>query len=500
MPSILDRLFSAVRAWQADDTPVSSRAPSPIERRRTTRKSGRDLSPPNPDRYPRILGPRATPGDVARALREATRGRMANLCDLASEMRESTTHLASQLSKRTGAVSSATWTMEPAAVEGRAAQKRAAKYADYARMRIEQIDALPDRLEHLCDGIYFGRSALQIDWKRDRDGIGIDALHDIAPKRLSYASDWRIHLYDERGNDLEPELGMWPGIDIRKEWPDRFVVHEPKTLGSEIPTRQGLARVLVYAALFWKVNARFMMEFAEIFGNPWRVALYDKSVLVNDEDIDDLRDELINMSGLSVGVFPKGCEPIFMQAKGTEIVHAKTHDIWCAEISKVVNGATLQTEISGGGSRAAAEVHERGEEKLDARDGKSLAGTCRRDLVFPLIKLNFGLEAAQTLCPVFKLNTSRPEDLDKRAGRIWAFVDRGGEVDADAVRTELTGLKPPDDKAPRLKPLAVAKAPAEDKESEGDKAGAKDEGDKGSGKGSDKHAQNADVAEEDDGA
>lgn len=474
MPAFLDRLSAAIDALLSP-TPVRDAAPAPTSSRASGGRLSKPAAGPSPniDRYPTVLGPALTPAHVSTALRNAEQGRMRTLCDLLSEQRETVTHLQAELGKREDAIASCEWQVLPAKTDGmgKRAERLAKKHAEYAAWRVDALrDDLRDRIKHLAGGVYFGRSGVEIEWMRDAKGIAPRALHSVHPKRFSYAKDWRVHLYDEYGNELNADLGRFPGVDIRETWPDKFIIHEPQTIGAELPTRQGLGRVLVYAAMFWRWNARHWMQFAELHASPWRVGYYDKGA--DEDDIEVLRQGLIELSGLTTAVFPESCKPMFLQAKDTR-THGDLHGAWLAEISKVVNGGTLQSSMNGSsGSRAAAEVHEREGDKLTAGDGAALDATITRDLLRPLIRLNFGAEAAALYCPRFHLVTERPEDVAARAGRIWAFIDRGGEVAMDDVREVTTGLKAPEKGAKLLLPLgaigpaakaAVAKNPDEPK-------------------------------------
>lgn len=444
-------------AFDALFTPVTT------EERAAPKKGMSDLQrlaaadTPRVDKSPIILGPSMSPVTVNNALRRADRGYMRALCDLLTEQRETVTHLQGELGKRESAIASCALVVEPAKTIGKGKSKQAEKIADFVRARAGSIEGLHDAIKHLAGAIYYGRSGLETEWFRDRDGLGIRALHPVYPNRLSYVDGWKVHLYDEAGNDVDPRLGRWPGVDIRREWPDKFVIHEPKTLGPVPPTRQGLGRVLVWAGMFWKWDAKHWMQFAELFANPWRIGTYEKHADLNPEDIEGFKRDLANLGGMSTAVFPKGCEPIFLEAKDSK-VHRELLDTWNAEISKVINGGTLATEMDGeGGSRAAAEVHEREGGKLKIGDGRDLDTTLMRDLWRPLVRRQFGREAAETLCPIVRLDTIPPENIDAKTKRILAFIDRGGKLPMGAVREVLTGMPEPKDDEELMLPLAAIK-------------------------------------------
>lgn len=456
-PTFVQRVTAAIDALIAP--PVTPQKPEPTPEVRAAKKGMSDLQrlvaseSPRVDKSPVILGPSMNPATVSQALRRAERGYMRSLSDLLSEQRETVTHLQGELGKREDAIAACSFTITPAKGMGKRKESRAKRNAEFLQSRIEAIEGLHDATKHLAGGIYHGRSALETEWFRDAQGLGIRALHPILPKRLSYAADWRVHLFDEAGNEKNVAAGTWPGVDIRVTWPDKFVIHEPKVLGPEPPTRQGLGRVLVWAGMFWKWDAKHWLQFAELFANPWRVGYYEKGS--DAESIEDLKQGLIQLSGMTTAVFAKGCEPKFLEARDSR-VHGDLFRTWCGEISKVVNGGTLATEMDGeGGSRSAAEVHEREASKLKVGDGRALDTTLTRDLWRPLIRRQFGEEDAELFCPVVRLDTVPAENIQSRSTRIWAFIDRGGEVDMDEVREVTTGLNAPGEKSKRLQPLGV---------------------------------------------
>lgn len=456
--TLFDRVVGAARAFLAPEVrsaPVVRDARE--EKRSPADLTSHNLETPTQDKWSTIFGAKLTPARVAVVLREAEQGRMRAQCELLSEMRESASQVQSELGKREGSVAGVGWSIVAASTKGmgKRAEKRALEIRDFVETVFQGIPDFQDALEHLAGGAYYGRSAVATTFGRNARGITIESLDSIYPQRLSYAANnWRIHLYDESGNDVNPLLGVYPGVDIRREWPGRFVIHEPRTLGAMVKTRQGLGRVLVWVAMFLKWTDRDWMVFAELFAKPWRIGFYSKNSDV--KDITTLKQGLLALSGYASAVFAEGTKPEFFwpQGVGNSKIHLDLHRAWITEISKVINGATLQSDASSsGGSRAQAEVHERTEYKLITKDGNALESTIRKDLIFWLVLKQFGPNDAHELLPLFKLHTEAPENLDNTFGRVTAFVDRGGQVDEDEVRQKFLGLSKPKPNAKMLKPL-----------------------------------------------
>jgi phage gp29-like protein len=320
----------------------------------------------------------------------------------------------------------------------------------------------------LAEGDYYGRSGLQIIYSRDRLGLGWAGFKDVQPHRLSYAKNWRIHLFDEVGHESNAMLGTYPGVDIRATWPDKFIIHEPRTLGALVPTRQGLGRVVVWMGMFWKFTARDWVEFVELFGKPWRIGFFAPNT--GKEGKASLRNSLLRLSGYTTAIFEKGCEPKFISPEHDKTPHQDQLAEWKTEVSKLINGATLQTERGGSvGSNAMAQVHERAEQRIIKKNGAGIEQTLRCQAFRPLVRMQFGEEAAQIYTPILSLDTDPPRDVIAEATRVFAFIDRGGEVDEDQFREVFTPFRKPAPGAKLLKPIGPQAAGAtESEESEQD--------------------------------
>jgi len=459
--SILERLSAAFTAFTGGAQPVA-KAGEPLPKSST--KSILGGMPAEAEKSPDIIGANLNPARVASVLRRADRGYMRDLCDLCAELRETTPQLQTELAKREGAVANANLSVLPVKAKGRRAEKRAQEIADYVSMRLDDVDVLSDTIGHLMGAVYYGRSAVETIWKRDANGIGIEHFDFIQPQRLSYAGDWSIRLYDENGNRKNPEFSVFPGVDLRQDYPGKFIIHEPRTMGPVVQTRQGLGRLLVWIGLFWKWSARSWLEFAELYAKGWRVGFFDKSA--DKADIDILKSAILKLSGYTPAVLPETTKLQILNPPNSGGIHTDLLSTWNGEISKVVNGGTLQTEMRGSsGNRASAEVHERGEFRLNERDAKSMAQTLRRDLVAPLVRYQFGYEDAEMFTPVIGLTIDRERDVDAESKRVFEFIDRGGEVDADQFRELFTSLREPAPGARLLSPK-VKSAPADVTDSE----------------------------------
>jgi len=425
---------------------------------------------PENDKWPVVLGPLLTPARVAYAMRRAERGYMRYQCDLLSEMRETVPHMHSEFQKRELAIVRMPIEVMPARVTGKAERKRAARLADDVRDRLFAIENLSEGVHHLTSATFFGRAGMEQQWYRDAKGIGVKRFHTVHAKRLSYTGDgWDLHLYDEAGNFAYPNVSRFPGVPVRATWPDSFVLHEPTLLAGELLTRQGLGRVLLHMAMFWRWTVKDMMLFMELYGKPIRWGQYTKEA--DQEDIDILTRAVAVVGGNTAVVTPNTTEIKLVQQAHAKSPHLDSYAAFNAEISKVVVGGTLGTEVSStGGNRALGEVHERGFDQLVQADAMAIGATLSRDFARPLVRLNYGPEVASRLCPRIVLVVDKADDMTKRTNRVVSLSDRGVAFDADEARELLTGMSKPEEGAPILVPIDVMKQGARgsaDKDADG---------------------------------
>jgi hypothetical protein len=310
MPTFLDRVGAAWSALTGGSSPSSpTRAGDHMSRAARLAVSG--VTPgPRVDKHPIVLGPNVTPALLAVALRHAEQGRMRRLCDLCSEMRETVPHMQSELGKREKALTRYPVVILPADTKGQGAraEKRAKKIADYVRMRVSSIRGFSDGIEHLQGAVYQGRSALEKELFRDKDGIGIRRFHPVSPKRLSYAENWRIHLYDEAGHEDSP-LGH-----VSRHRHPRGVagqVHHPRAADARPGAAEsGRASAASSSGPPSSGSTTPATGCSSRSSSRTRCAsLATRRATDKAEDIDFLKQEMIELSGLTSAVYPEGCKP-----------------------------------------------------------------------------------------------------------------------------------------------------------------------------------------------
>jgi len=413
---------------------------------------------PYVDRHQIRVGSLLSPQTAYAAVRMADNGYLWQLIDLLDELRETTTHLHSVLSKRELQVAGAEWELRPPEDSGDRGSE-IAKWATRVLTGLEARDDLgrsfPDACADLLGAIYYGRSVLEVVWdKTCRVPVALEFVH---PRRLAYATDWRLHLWDATGGgstsidpipqpsttDTERPQDFWtrfPGVPLDVFPAGKWVIHRPRVRGG-YPTREGVGRTVLWWALFSKWDVRDWLAFAEWAGRGLRIGTYASGndpkspARASDEDVSVLQTALDAMSSVCSVVVPDTTKIDIANIPHDASVHADLLRAANAEISKAILGETLTTEVGEtGGNRALGQVHDDVRLMIARADARALASTLRRDLLRPMVQRSFGVDAP---VPEIAFAVDPKADLDALATRLERFVKIGGQLGQRTARNLL---------------------------------------------------------------
>lgn len=432
--------------------------------------SARIAPAPYNDRFGYTWGSALTPARITSVLQNADAGLMWSLADLCDEARERDGHLHAELQKRELRVAGAEW--ELVAPEG--SGDNGEMIAKWCTQRLLEIDSrgslsftFGDAVASLMGAVFQGRAGLEVVWRTEGGWYIPDGLHFIHPRRFAFSTDFVAHLWDASGtniNALQPinvpdsPFGNWPGIPFNRFAPGKFVVHQPRIRGV-YPTREGLGRLLVWWSCFKRFTVRDFLALAEWAGRGLRIGYYATGrgpmgdFQATPEDQEAIRLVLEAMSSSNSAVFADTTKPEIVNAPNDNDVHPNLIALCDAEESKAIVGGTLGSSVTkGGGNRALGEVHERGELMIARNDASSIGSTLVRDLIRPMVQLNFGVGAP---VPRFRFATDPAADLGAMSERMQRFVDLGGEL-AQADARNLLNFPDPTPGAPLLRPKGSA--------------------------------------------
>lgn len=406
-----------------------------------------------------------TPERLSQILREAEFGDPFLYLELAEEMEEKDLHYLAVLSTRKQAAAQ----LRPfvrAASESVEDQRAAGLVRD---VLTEGTLTLGSVLLDMLDALGKGYSATEIIW--DTSG------REWFPKRLVWRDprwfmfDWisgeellvrslqgegpEISDVEEgrgrhfRGQGLRSALRTWYQPLTEPLLPFKFVVHVAKAKAG-LPVRAGLARAAGWAYLFKNYILKDWVTFAEVFGQPLRVGKYGAGA--SEQDKQTLLQAVASIGTDAAAIIPESMMIEFTEANRSS--SAELYHRFCeyldAQVSKAVLGQTLTTEMphSGSGSRAAAQVHDSVRRDILTSDVRRLQATLDRDLVRPIVDLNFG---PRKNYPHIEFELPDDSDLRGFADIITMLADRGLKVGQKAVLERL-GMPAPEDGEPTLLP------------------------------------------------
>lgn len=239
---------------------------------------------------------------------------------------------------------------------------------------------------------------------------------------------------------LEPRLSRWAqaweGLQplTARLWPYKFIVHVAKAK-SGLPIRGGLARAAGWAYLFKNYALKDWVTFCELFGQPLRLGKYGPGA--TEQDRRALLQAVSNLGTDAAAIIPESMAIEFVDAG--RAAGGAAYETLCAyldaQVTKAVLGQTLTTELpKTGGSLAAARVHEAVRRDILAADARRLSDTLNRDLVRPLIDLNFG---PQRRYPYISLGLPDDSDAKVFADIIAELADRGLRISQKTVLDKL---------------------------------------------------------------
>jgi phage gp29-like protein len=198
------------------------------------------------------------------------------------------------------------------------------------------------------------------------------------------------------------------------------------------PTREGLGRLLVWWSTFKRFDVRDLLAYAQWAGRGLRIGTYATGKgsmgghVSTPEDQAVLLEAMEAMSSTVAVVLADTTKAEIESAPSNNDVHDRLAELCNAEMSKAIVGGTLGSSVtSGGGNRALGEVHERGELMIARADSRQLAATLRRDLLAPMVAMNFG---DAKLAPQLVFAVDPAADLDALSRRMKVFVDMGGRL------------------------------------------------------------------------
>lgn len=381
------------------------------------------------------IGAGLTPADVSRILYSADSGQPARLIDLFNESRQKDGHLQGICYTRDIAVS-----LCECDFIGREDQKLRDRKAIELCSRIrDEFENWPLLIEHLTSSYVTGHATSVVEWHRTRDGYVLPyRCKPIHAREFIFNHESGALRYQQSPSDNV-------GADLLADNPGR-IVQIQRRINGDVQVREGLIRVLVWAALFRNWSLKDWIALGEFGWKPWRLASYKKGA--SQKDIDELVSalELLGQNGVAVipettaiqVEWPKGMSP----GTGGSSTHRELLDTMGREMSKAVLGQTTSAEPGPNGSRASDQIRDKIRTDIREQDAISVSAVLRSQLFAPACAVNLS-EGAVVPVPWFA--TDESVDQLQFATAIEKLAHSGVRLASSWVRDEIGAPEPRED-------------------------------------------------------
>jgi len=399
------------------------------------------------------IGGGLTPYDVQQIIQQADAGDPVRLVDLANEMRQKDAHLQATLFTREAALGGLEWEVVLPDTRGRprysangspiraAVGEQQRRFVDETLRALDAPRAEADTtsfrglLAHAAGGAYYGWAVAESLFHLDRRGRLVPrGFKCHSPRRFGFTSDDGHLVLRDSTTGFKP-------VDLRASFPHRFIISQPRITG-DVPAREGLARGLMWPALFRNWTLSDWLKLAELAWKPWRIGKILKGASPAEKSA--LEQTLRDLTAVGAATHTENTEihlqwPQGSSGSGTS-GHGDLHARMAAEISKAVLGQTLTTEQGSSGSYSLGQVHNDIRKDIRAFDAAHVASVITRDVVRPLIELNFGPGAP---VPIFRFVTEDIADFGAMANALKTLVvDIGMKIPASWAHDQLGIPKP----------------------------------------------------------
>ena len=367
------------------------------------------------------LGSKQSPANIIAILRASLSGDIRQQYQVYELMEDSWARLAKNLHELKSAAAAATYTVMPFTERGERPTDSAQAKADFIQFAIDNWIGSPinstngfrDAVYDLCDAVGKGFSVQEILWEPTVDGILPKQTYFCHPRYYSFPFD-------------KPDLMLSPqGDGIYEEFPDdKFLIGVYKNRSGN-SMGYGLLRQLAY----WWSGQNFcrdwLLNFAQVFGQPLRWATYDPGAAANIKN--DNADMLENMGSAAWGAFPAGTQVEFKEAGKTGQDNPQSYFIQLADklCDITILGQTLTTDVGDSGSRALGEVHEEVRRTRLQDVCEWVANVMNEQLISFMCHLNYGNHDEM---PQLVPDLAGPADPTLEAQRDQILLGNGMEM------------------------------------------------------------------------
>lgn len=289
----------------------------------------------------------------------------------------------------------------------------------------------------LLDAKWRGVSICEIEWEY-RAGSKYPAAwlpkltRDLSPQYFGWQVEGgRLMLYPEQDSNK--------AIDFP---PHKFLCAISKS-GKGHPSGTALLRCLAWWWCSANFSAEWLLNFAQIFGQPFRWATYDAS---QDGVKDDLAAMMEAMGSAAYGVGPEGTKIEWHEASKSGADNPQSHILTLADTAcdLLILGQTLTSTQGSSGSLALGEVHQSVRADIIDSTALWLAEVLNEQLIPAVISLNYGDAGEDSRLPWFQPARKSQRDTKVLAETFQILLASGIPVKKEEVYDALDLSMPED--------------------------------------------------------
>jgi phage gp29-like protein len=387
-----------------------------------------------------------TPEQVRSILRNVRTGKLEDQDRLFRLMLDTWPRLRKTLNEVSGAVARLGVDIKPPVREGaEEPTPQAVRIYDVVRRALESYAPRPGFWEldseggvrALIDAYAKGISVLEIVWQSQNGIISPRCYAPVPAKYLAYPSE---------SGKVDRLMVAPDGVtysQLQDFPPDRFLIGV-WTQGGMHPIHGANLRALTKYWLASVYGLGWLMQFAQLFGIPWRHVETDGSDAALTAAETML--EQIGASGWAAtgpGVKLNLLEGVKGSADGLPQSHLM--DIADRACDILLLGQTLTTDNTGTGSRALGDVHDGIRIEVLQSVASWVSQIITNQLIPAIVRHNFGAQIASEDMPYAEINIPTAKDAKATAERFKILVESGVEMPKKWVYEELEIPEPVDD-------------------------------------------------------
>ena len=385
-----------------------------------------------------------TPEQVRTILRNVRTGKLEDQDRLFRLMLDTWPRLRKALNEVAGAVSRLPIQIKPAIREGaEEPTPQAIRIHETVERAMESFAPRPGYWEldnksgvrALIDAYAKGISVLEIVWHVQNSIISPRCYAPVPAKYLAYPS---------AGNEVDRLMVAPKGTTsgpLEDFPPDRFLI-AVWSQGGMHPIHAANLRTLTKYWLASVYGLGWLMQFAQLFGVPWRHVETDGS----EGAMDAAEAMLENVGSTGAAVTGPGVKlNILDGVTGSADSMPQSHlmDVADRACDILLLGQTLTTDNTGTGSRALGEVHEGIRVEVIQSVASWVSAILTEQLIPAIVRLNFGAVPAEDM-PFAEITIPRVKDTKAAAERFKILVETGVKMPAKWVYEELEIPEPVD--------------------------------------------------------